>query len=281
MNQAATDSTKEVTWIPLKDAARILGCSVKTIRRRITGGTWRSMIEYQGQKAIRLVAREDVLRDSVLLNRIPADSAETALALQALDGLPVQMGDVLKSYLSHLKKEMDRVGRIWRIYLFLSVAAAAVIFGGVGYYLSARQEKALQARIADVSRTLSTTLSRGQDGLEQELSRISARTTETRRLAEEAGEQQGRSLEMLMEAVKGLEEVSREARGETAAARMELESLRREVARLESVLRRGEEVPEMPVEISPANEESGFEEDSPPADGLPEENKRSRFLGIF
>lgn len=284
MNQVSTEPTGEISWIPLKDAARILGCSVKTIRRRIKGGTWRSMIEYQGQKAIRLVAREDVLRDSAHLERIPGDSPEAALALQALDGLPLQLGEVLKSYLSRLKAETDRAGRIWRVYLILAVSGAAVFFGGLGYYLNSRQERALEGQIVEVSRTLSTTFSRGQAGLEGELSLISTRAAETRRLAEEAGrrgERQGRDLESLLESVRILEEVSRGAREEAAAAREELATLRREVSRLREGRPREEAVLNEPATVLPAGGEEPAGDNPAPEEEPPEEEKKSRFLGIF
>lgn len=289
MNQFSTTPPEEISWITLKEASRMLGCSVKTIRRRIKGGTWRSMIEYQGQKAIRLVAREDVLKETAALDRIPADSPEAALALQALDELPIQLGEVLKSYLSHLKKEMDRTSRLWRIYLFLVVGAAAVLFGGLGYYFSQRRGLALEGRIREMSRTLSTTFSQGQVDLERGMSRLSGRAAEHQRLAEEAGrriQRQGRDLKSLLESLRSLEEANRETRVETAAARDEIDSLRREVARLENVLSGEEERPGAVGEISPPAGDVTREEDNPPPTGedadRPEpKKKKSGFLGIF
>jgi hypothetical protein len=286
MNQVSTPLTEEISWITLKEAARMLGCSVKTIRRRVKGGTWRSMIEYQGQKAIRLVAREDVLKETSALDRLPADSPEAALALQALDGLPAQLGDVLKSYLSHLKKEMDRASRIWRLYLLLAVGAAAIISGGLGYYFSQRQGKALEGRLGEMSRTLSTTFSRGQDELGREVSRLSGLAEENQRLTEEAGrrgERQERNLESLLESLRKLEEANRITREEAAAARDEIDSLRREIERRDSGQRGAEADPAEGGEISPPPGEENRGADTPPPDAgrRDPETERSRFLGIF
>jgi len=283
MNLDNQPTPEEINWITLKEAALMLGCSVKTIRRRIKGGTWRSMIEYQGQKAIRLVAREDVLKETSALDRIPADSPEAALALQALDGLPLQLGEVLKNYLSQLKKDFDRSARVWRIYLLLAVGAASLLSGAIGYFLSERREKTLEGRIGEVSRTLSTTFSRAQSGLERELALISDLAAESRRLADESAvrsDRQGRDLKTLLESVGNLEEADRASRGEAAAARKEIEALRREIDRLEKGL--GEKFgEEKPPEIPPAKEEPDLEDDPSTSTDREGENPRSRFLGIF
>ncbi|KQC13001.1 MAG: hypothetical protein APR56_05820 [Methanosaeta sp. SDB] len=283
MNGISTSSSDDTTWITLKEAARILGCSVKTIRRRIKSGSWRSMIEYQGQKAIRLVSREDVMSESTSLDRFPADSPESSLALQALDGLPIQLGEVLKTYLARLQADLERTARRGRIYLILAVVSGAVIFGGIGFYLIRHQQISLEERIGAMSRTLSTTFSRGQEGLESELAQIAATAETDRRRREE------QSAELLSD-LRDLEDISRQAREEAAAARGEVASLRGQIERLERSLR-GEEGGSNPsVEESPPAEAIGGEPESGGSAGGPAERKgeeaeeverESRFLGIF
>ncbi len=278
----------EITWIPLKEAARMLGCSVKTIRRRIKGGTWRSMIEYQGQKAIRLVAREDVLKESSSLHRLPADSPERALAIQALDGLPAQLGEVLGNYLGGLKQELDRRAFYSRIYLLISLGLTAILLTGLGFYFSNRREEILEGRIGAVSRTLSTSLTGIQAGLGRELASISRQTEENHRLAEDAREESGRRsevLEKLLTAVNSLEKRGREEHREAAEYREEIAGLRREIARLEEALDGRLPDPEDPGDTDRPEAEEPVVDQSPPETGPtqppPAEEKKSRFLGIF
>lgn len=268
MNQITT-LEEELSWITLKEAARRLDCSVKTIRRRIKGGTWRSRIEYQGQKAIRLVSREDVLKESAVLNRLPANLPEEALALQALDGLPRELGQVLQSYLGGLKTELDRRALLFRIYLLVSLGLVAILLTGLGLSFSWWRAKILESRIGEMSRTLSTTLSRSESNLAREMSRVSNLAAETR----EESDRQSRSLEGLPAALNSLENENREAREEIV-------SLRREVARLEATLRDEERAGEDLGEASATNIENA----AGPGTGEPElvpEKKTSRFLGIF
>ncbi len=278
--------TGEINWIPLKEAARMLGCSVKTIRRRIKGGTWRSMIEYQGQKAIRLVAREDVLKESTALDRLPADSPEGALALQALDGLPRQLGEVLQSYLAGLKTELDRKNLYSRIYLLVAIGLAVILLTGAGLYYGRQRGELLEKRIEVLSRTLSTTLARGQARLGGEIGQISALAEENRRLAESAraeAERQHQTLETLLAALEKLEVAGDQALREGEETRRELAGLRRELAGGKEVVGREEYLPEDSPDISsPSGAEDNPESSPPTPDPGPErEEKTSRFLGIF
>ncbi len=288
----------EITWITLKEAARMLGCSVKTIRRRIKGGTWRSMIEYQGQKAIRLVAREDVLQESSFLHRLPSDSPEAARAIRALDGLPEQLGEVLRNYLGGLKKELDRRALYSRIYLLISLGLTAILLAGLGFYFSNRRGELLEDRIGAVSRTLSTSLTGIQAGLERELISISRQAEDNRRLvavAREESGQRGETLEKLLEAVNNLEKGLREERRETVESWREISALRREIARLEEALEGRMTDPEDPGDSDfpdavdpgaadlPDPEEAGSDAPPPQADQTPQPppERQSRFLGIF
>ncbi|MDP8236058.1 MAG: hypothetical protein P9M08_06720 [Candidatus Erginobacter occultus] len=275
-----------IDWIPLKDAARMLGCSVKTIRRRIKGGTWRSMIEYQGQKAIRLVAREDVLKESTALDRLPADSPESALALQALDGLPRQLGEVLQSYLAGLKAELDRKTLYSRIYLLATVGLAVILLTGAGLYYGRQRGELLERRIEVLSRTLSTTLAQGQTRLGGEIGKISTLAEENRRLGESAqagAERRDRTLETLRASLEKLEGAGEQALREAEETRRELAGLRRELAGWKELPGREENLPEDSPEISSPPRAEDNPESSPPApEPEPErEEKSSRFLGIF
>ncbi len=285
MNQSPS-LPDETNWIPLKEAARLLGCSVKTIRRRIKGGTWRSMIEYRGQKAIRLVAREDVAKETVSLDRLPVESPERTLALQALDGLPRELGEVVQSYLSGLKKELDRKTLHSRIYLLITLGITAIILTGAGFYFGYRREEVLNGRIEAMSRTLSTTLTRGQANLGKEISRISSLATESRRLAEgsrEDLERQYRRLETILGSIDKLEGGNRLTRRETEKAREELADLRRELGRLEDLLLRSK-VPGNDYPEGQLSQEEKFPTPTPAAPPESEpapEKSTSRFLGIF
>lgn len=278
----------ETTWIPLKEAARMLGCSVKTIRRRIKGGTWRSMIEYQGQKAIRLVAREDVLKESPSLRRLPADSPERALAIRALDGLPEQLGEVLGNYLGGLKQELDRKAFYSRIYLLISLGLTAILLTGLGLYLGNRRNEILEGRIGALSRTLSTSLTGVQAGLGRELASISRQTEENRRLTEDARKEAARRsdvLEKLLAAVNNLEQRVVEERRDAVEYREEIAGLRREIARLEAGLEDRLPDPEVPGDTDRPGAEEPVVDQPPPETGPTQppaaEEKKSRFLGIF
>ncbi len=275
----------EIHWIPLKEAARLLGCSVKTIRRRIKGGTWRSMIEYQGQKAIRLVAREDVVKESTSIDRLPLESPGRALALQALDGLPRELGEVLQSYLTELKSELNRKSLLSRVYLLIALGMTAILLTGIGLYLNNRQKDLLEGEIETLSRTLSITLSRGQANLGAEIFHISSLAAENRQLAESARDEtlkQSQSLESIINSLDKLQADNRQSRRDAESSREELAQLRREIGRLENTVRQG---------VEPAGDSSELadsDSDDTPDISTPEpgrepvsEEPRSRFLGIF
>lgn len=292
MNQAASQG-KEVNWIPLKEAARLLDCSVKTIRRRIKSGTWRSMIEYRGQKAIRLVAREDVLKESISLDRRPAESPDRMLARQALDVIPRELGEVLQSYLKDLKGELDRKALFSRIYLLVAFCLTITLLIGVVFYLHNQQEDRLEGQIEAMSGTLSVTLTQGQANLGTKIRQISALATENQRLAEASradSERQKQSLGTIIRSIDTLQGSQQQTQRETEGTREELANLRQEIARLEDTLQR-REVPEKDSpEITTIEEEINLPTPSPvlmvtpiqtPIQTPTPEKKRSRFLGIF
>ena len=284
MNQSASLG-KELNWIPLKEAARLLDCSVKTIRRRIKSGTWRSMIEYRGQKAIRLVAREDVLKESIALDRRPAESPDRFLARQALDVIPRELGEILQSYLTDLKSELDRKSLLSRIYLLIAFVLTIIILTGVVLYLDNQQADLLEGQIEAMSGTLSVTLAQGQANLGTEIRQISSLAAENRRLAEASRadlEKQKQSLGTIIHSIDTLKGSQRLTQKETGGTREELANLRREIARLEDILQ-GREVPAKDSPVIPAlEEEDSATTSSPvPVTTPTPENKRSRFLGIF
>lgn len=269
----------------------MLGCSVKTIRRRIKSGTWRSMIEYRGQKAIRLVAREDVLKESIALDRRPAESPDRMLARQALDVIPRELGEVLESYLKDLKSELDRKALFSRIYLLVAVCLSIILLSGTVYYLHNQQAERLEGQIKAMSGTLSINLTQGQANLGTQIRQISSLAGENQRLAEASradSERQERSLGRIIRFIDTLEGSRQQTQRESEETREELADLRREIIRLKDTLQKKEAPVKDPSEYTTTEEEINLATPSPVLMVTPiqaptptPEKERSRFLGLF
>lgn len=157
------DPEISVTWITLREASLLLGCSVKTIRRRIKAGTWRSMIEYQGQKAIRLVAREDIIKEtSVTPNPIP-NSINTNLAVHALQNVHHKLDITLGTELEQLNRKLSASVFGSRLYLIVSLIITAIFIIGFMVLFSDSREDYLGQRMVDMKKELSTIISANRE----------------------------------------------------------------------------------------------------------------------
>ncbi len=132
-------------WITFKEAAQILNCSTRTIRRRMDAGKIETRIEYQGKQSIRYVRRGDILREAgiIQVNHPPAE--------------------VVTRGGSHRTEEIEGqnlkvvTGLIWKAVLILSVI---IILGGVtAYYFVIGQgqqtETEIKAARAEISGIMS------------------------------------------------------------------------------------------------------------------------------
>ncbi|MFH1038542.1 MAG: helix-turn-helix domain-containing protein [PVC group bacterium] len=271
-------------WMPLKEAARLLGCSVKTIRRRIKTGAWRSTIEYQGQKAIRLVSREDVLSESTAVQKSFSGQLENAIATGALEGVHHHLGDLLKAHLTGLAREMDAVSRRSRMYLFISLGVTAILLTLIVVFLVTEQGRITEKRVLDTKNALSTMIVHNQEISGLRMKQLSEESAASFRLANETGNR----IEQNRQLLDGITSTLRTILSESAAGKAaresslsEIDALRQQVTLLQ------EEI----MALRPTTDASKTPlppEGTPPGPGqefknpLPqEEKKESGFLGIF
>jgi len=115
-------------WVTLKEAARMLGCSVKTIRRRIEAGKLKSMVEYHGNRAIRMVSRDDVLEEAPPLDALlpPGVIPESIKAFR--DDIPTSFEVSLRSSLSDFGKRAEGRWRMIRLYILIGIGILLISF---------------------------------------------------------------------------------------------------------------------------------------------------------
>lgn len=201
------------TWVTLRQAARMLNCSIKTIRRRVESGKLRSMVEYQGSRAIRLVARDDVLRDAPPLEALlpPGSLPDNLSALR--EDLPGRFELVLRHSLSEFKREAERAGRRTRIYL---LGAAGVMLILLVFFFSLGLEKHILL-------------------LRRESAAARVETAAALKVAREVNRQETRRARQNAQVARVLGEASLQ---ELESSRAEVETLRGEVAALQEDLAR-------------------------------------------
>jgi len=134
-NDESHQTQHEINWITLKEAARLVGCSVKTVRRRIDSGKWRSIIEYRGRKAIRLVARSDALSETSVL-RLREKTINPANALSPSAELSGTLGQILDRTVTEISSEFNRQLRKQRLYLLILTGIGIIaLFLFLGFVL--------------------------------------------------------------------------------------------------------------------------------------------------
>ncbi len=280
-----TNIVEDSQWMPLKDAARLLGCSVKTIRRRIKTGAWLSTIEYQGQKAIRLVSRVDVLKETTAVQKSFPGQLENAIAAGALEGVHHHLGDLLKAHLTGLAREMDIVSRRLRIYLFISLGVTAILLALIVVFLVSQQGRITENRVLDTKNVLSTMIVHNQETSGLRMKQLSDESAAALKLAEETGnriEQNRQILEGITSTLRTILSESDAGKTTRESSLSEISALRRQITLLQkemNTLRQASDSTENPASTPEETSSEPVQEfKNPPAQ---EEKKESGFLGIF
>ena len=146
---SAYEQNQNGDWITLKDAAGLLKCSARTIRRRIDAGKIETRIEYQGKQAVRYVRRGDILREAGTIQHHEPNEGITEVVTRGAtyDNPMTSIGQVQKVV----------TGLLWRIAL---IVAGIIILGGVTtYYLVIGQSNAVKGKIEGIKSELSQGLS--------------------------------------------------------------------------------------------------------------------------
>ncbi|MDP8276253.1 MAG: hypothetical protein RAO92_07610, partial [Candidatus Euphemobacter frigidus] len=162
MNEERIDG-QSISWIPLKEASQLIGCSVKTIRRRIKSGSCRSMIEYHGQKAIRLVARDDVLKGTTFLKKLPYGTGDESLAARALEAVHLHLDDTIESSTSNLTRVIDTAASGSRTYLLAVLGITTILITALLLFFLEKRGNIIEQRMVDTRNDLSTIIVHGQE----------------------------------------------------------------------------------------------------------------------
>ena len=291
-NQENTESA--ITWIPLKDAALLLGCSVKTIRRRIKAGTWRSMIEYQGQKAIRLVAREDILKETSIQKQPYYTPIDSNMAVHALENVHHQLDRTLGTNLDQLNRKFSAAVFGSRIYLIVALAITAMLIGGFMVLFSDSREEVIEERMVDMKEELSTIIADNQKASTQAADQATKQyekaltiTTDSNKEIKATREEIKELSSLLnsneMQSVRSRQEI-KNTRDEVTALRRELAELREEINSLRDFPSEETEPVVEPVTPPIAEVKEIIPSPTPnPSPPPPEEKEEesSGFLGIF
>jgi myosin heavy subunit len=283
-----------IDWIPLKDAALLLGCSVKTIRRRIKAGTWRSMIEYQGQKAIRLVARQDILKETSIQKQPYFTSIDSNLAVHALEDVHHQLDRTLGTNLDQFNRKFSAAVFGSRIYLIVALIITAIFIIGFMVLFSDSREEVIEGRMVDMKDELSTIIADSREAS----SRAANQATRQYEKALAITDDSNKEIKATREEIKGLSSVLESAQKQAIDSRQEVKNTRDEVTALRRELAELREEINSLREISPEETEPAVDQTIPPAEEVKEElqsptpipsppppeekeEESSGFLGIF
>ncbi len=268
-----------ITWITLKEASRLVGCSVKTVRRRIDSDRWRSIIEYRGRKAIRLVARQDALAETSLLRLREQPFDPSLPARPPSDDLTRQVGQVLDRAADEMAGRMERQFFKYRLYLLIT---AGVVLISVAFYLGffpRPQTDQYPDIVMDNQERLTRLIS-------DDISRSQKRAASLKNyLADTRGR-----IETLKTESSGVREITHSLDKKIAALNREMVGLKKQLAAARTdQTRRNEELKALIRARGKENEETSFSDDKdnpdpisspvPASSPLPESN--SGFLGIF
>jgi len=251
-------------WVTLKEAAQMLNCSVKTVRRRVTEGKLHSTVEYQGNRAIRLVSRRDVLAEAPPIEALlpPGQFSEDLAAFR--QHAPERLETALQTVLVEFKARSERATRRTRIYLLAGFGLGLLALAGAVFFVLDTQSGILRGEIEHTRGSLAAQL-RASEAADRLQAREAGKNAQVSRVLGEASLQEleasRREVSTLRAEVAGLEEAL--ARIVTALAASD--RLRdRQLERLENLLS---------SRLPPEAEESDFEvsgdEETPAADSAP------------
>lgn len=172
------------TWHTLREAAELLGCSTRTVRRRIDAGELQTRLASSGQREV-LIDPMTASRDTDTPDTSRADTALTLVTATGAMDLHRQRADELLS-------DVHRVRRFG--YLAWSVAAALTVGIGVSVWwatwlradadLSSARAQDLSDHLADVRADLSLK----RDELSQAMSRLDTERERADRLTDRAAQ---------------------------------------------------------------------------------------------
>jgi len=234
-----------------------LGCSVKTIRRRIKAGTWRSMIEYQGQKAIRLVAREDILKETSIQKPPSFSAMDSNFAVHALENVHHQLDRTIGTNLEDLNRKFSSAVFGSRVYLVVALIITAICLVAFMVIFSDSREEVIGQRMLDIKDELSTIIADNQRASSETANQTSrqyerslAITTDSNKEIKTArGE-----IKKLSTTLDSTKKQSADSMREVENTRAEVTALRRELAQLRAEINSLRELP--PEVTAPAGEEA-------------------------
>ncbi len=240
-----------IKWITLKEAARLLNCSVKTIRRRVESGKMKSIVEYHGQKAIRLVAESDVMEEVTSLPQPPQKRGGDFSALNLFGDLPVRLENLAEETRTMLDNKVDSVYQRARIFFLISIGLVVILLVSVSLTYINRETGLIKESIRETKSDISTAAERNRLDAALRSRETEKKSEASRRLAEAS----------LLEA-------------EETNAR--LESLWKYTAQLQR------EIAELRLELQGEEETGGATgEGSPEEDEEEASDEGGGFLGIF
>ncbi len=264
-------------WITLRQAARLLGCSARTIRRRFEDGTFATRIEYQGKQMIRLVSRQDVMKAAgkVRVNKLAEKSSGPTP-----NSLPVTLGGITDNIQRSIVRRIDTLGK--RL-LIGGVITAGLTAAAIFIFVN-RQSKILADKIGGVQVVLSGGMSEMKEelgGTIGELKRVSSEKMDSlrRELSDELRrieETRETDLAEIRQKADRARTEAREAGSELVLTRMKTAANNSRVAELEN------KIVDLQASLDSLQENIGRMQNAPPpspADPPAEINKNETETG--
>lgn len=216
------DTRNGSEWVTLSEAARLLKCSKRTIRRRVDNGELESRIDYQGKQPVRTIKRADILKaEGTVQRREP--KTELVTRGGTYDNPELVIGQAKKFVTGLVKK------------LAYFIAAIAVVGGVTTYFLVIGQEKRIAEEIGSVRGGLVTGLSQAKEefvtGLNHTREGLTAEIGTLRTAAEADTRERERQLKAQAEQIDRQREEIGELRAEIAGLIAGVDALREELTR--------------------------------------------------
>jgi len=252
------------------------------------------MIEYQGQKAIRLVAREDILKETSIQKPPSFSAMDSNFAVHALENVHHQLDRTIGTNLEELNRKFSSAVFGSRVYLVVALVITAICLVAFMVIFSDSREEVIGQRMLDIKDELSTIITDNQKASSQTANQTTrqyekslAITTDSNKEIKTArGE-----IKKLSTALDSTQRQSADSIREVENTRDEVSALRRDLAQLRAEINSLRKV--SPEESEPAVErditpDEEIEEEiqnpavnptPPPAEEKEEES--SGFLGIF
>jgi len=133
-----TNTAPLATWLTLSEAAALLGCSVRTIERRIAENTYTVQYDSRGRRLVDMTREAEARQtDSQALHAAGMEARKEATQLAHTMNAMIEWH---KGEAERLIQDAKSARRVARVMGVVAAAAVAVCVGGVAYVMGSQSD---------------------------------------------------------------------------------------------------------------------------------------------